>query len=242
MQQDLRSSHPLLDIQILGVNQKGIELSNEAITRERDIPWLQDVDADGNGVSDVWGDLWGITYRDVVILGGDNSRFDTYNVTSNDLSDQGNYQSLRQLLIDAAMETQKPWMNASNPLDVNADGFVQPLDVLLVVNKINQDGSGLLPAPTGTELPGTLFDSSGDNSVSPLDVLQIVNFINAESDVSPEGEASQADVSETKDNLESSSPFNSGYFIGERPNPGDFSDQDDDERAQSIDLVIADFN
>ncbi len=192
LQQDLDSAYPLLDIQILGVNEKGLDFSNGAITEGRDLPWLQDVDEDGNGTSDVWHDSWNVTYRDVVILDGGNVRFGTFNVTSNDLANIDNYEALRELLIDAAMETQKPWMNANNPLDVNNDGFIHPLDVLLVVNKINDEGSGDLPPPTGTELPTTFYDCSGDNLVSPLDVLRIVNFLNSQSDAGGESEASPA--------------------------------------------------
>ena len=225
LQQDLNAAYPLLEIQILGVNQRGIELSNGAITAERDIPWLQDVDEDGNGVSDVWGDLWEVTYRDVVILGGDNSKLDTYNVTSNDLAESTNYDTLREMLIDAAMDTQKPWMNESNPLDVNDDGAVQPLDVLLIVNKLNQDGSGELPAPTGTELPATLYDSSGDNLVSPLDVLQIVNFINSESDQNGEGEMHESDVIDSLAFESSTAPMRSSASVYGLP-PIKFSELD----------------
>ena len=35
-------------------------------------PWLQDVDEDGNRLSDVWREEWQITYRDVVILNAAN--------------------------------------------------------------------------------------------------------------------------------------------------------------------------
>ena len=193
LQQDLGSAHPLLNIQILGVNRDGLELSNEAISDGRDLPWLQDVDEDNNGLSDVWRDSWDVSYRDVVVLDGSNARFGSFNLTSNDLADNENYEELRELLIDAAMDTQKPWTNASNPLDVNNDGFVHPLDVLLVVNKINSEGNVQLAAPTGSELPTILYDCSGDNLISPLDVVQIVNFLNAESDAGAGGEASTAD-------------------------------------------------
>ncbi len=188
MQQELNAAHPLLQIQILGINEKGLELSNSAITDGRDLPWLQDRDDDGNDLSDVWHDLWDITYRDVVVLEGDNSVFGTYNLTINDLATPENYQAMRALLVDAAMETQKPWMNANDPLDVNGDGSVHPLDVLLVINKINEDGNGELPAPSGTTLPSLLFDCNGDNILSPLDVIQIVNYLNSQSMVG-EGES-----------------------------------------------------
>lgn len=162
------------------------------ITENRDLPWLQDRDDDQNGQSDVWFDSWNVEYRDVVILDGDNNRFGTFNVTSSDLAKTENYALLRELMIDAAMATQKPWMNPNNPLDINNDGFVHPLDVLLVVNRINAEGTGDLSPPTGSEWPATFYDCNGDNFISPLDVLQIINFLNASSS-SGEGEAARSE-------------------------------------------------
>ena len=100
LQQDLDSAHPLLNIQLLGINEKGLEFSNGAITANRDLPWLQDVDADEDGRSDAF-HSWDVTLRDVVVLDGENSRFGTFNVDSNDLASSDNYNALRELLIDA---------------------------------------------------------------------------------------------------------------------------------------------
>jgi hypothetical protein len=69
-----------------------------------------------------------------------------------------------------------PWQNARNHFDVNDDDAVVPLDVLIVVNKLNRDGPGELPAIT--EPPEYYYDVSGDNFVSPLDALQIINHLN----------------------------------------------------------------
>ncbi|MGE3776950.1 MAG: hypothetical protein AB7F89_07195, partial [Pirellulaceae bacterium] len=71
MQADLRSSYPLLDIQIIGVNEFGQSSANAQMMSGRSLPWLQDGDANGNQESDIWYDSWSVTYRDVVILGGD---------------------------------------------------------------------------------------------------------------------------------------------------------------------------
>jgi RHS repeat-associated protein len=69
-----------------------------------------------------------------------------------------------------------PWQNARNHFDVNDDDAVVPLDVLIVVNKLNRDGPGALPAIA--EPPEYYYDVSGDNFVSPLDALQIINHLN----------------------------------------------------------------
>jgi len=101
MQNDLDTSYPELDIRILGVNGSGLESGNTFITSGRDIPWLQDVDVDHNGLSDTWVN-WNVTYRDVVILDGDNIRVGVFNLTTHDLRIAQNYEKLRQMFVDAA--------------------------------------------------------------------------------------------------------------------------------------------
>ena len=101
MQDDLDTSFPELDIQILGVNGAGLESGNALITSGRDIPWLQDVDVDHDGSSDVWVD-WSVTYRDVLILDAENVRVGVFNLTTHDLGISQNYDTLRQMFVDAA--------------------------------------------------------------------------------------------------------------------------------------------
>ena len=71
------------------------------------------------------------------------------------------------------------WQNPQGALDVNADGFVSPIDALLLINYLNGDGEPFLPN-TGVA-PPPFLDPSGDELVSPLDVLLVVNFLNANS-------------------------------------------------------------
>lgn len=99
MRNDLALNRPDLAIQILGVNHRGYEAGNGSITSGRDIPWLQDVDADHDGQSDVW-TSWNVDYRDVVILDAANNKLEVFNLTTHDLSQD--YLSLRELLVDAA--------------------------------------------------------------------------------------------------------------------------------------------
>jgi hypothetical protein len=88
-------SHPL-PIALLGVNGIGLEVGNPLATAGRTIPWLQDVAAE-----DVW-TKWAITYRDVVVLDGENRKVGVYNLTVHDLGDAANYAELKQMLVDAA--------------------------------------------------------------------------------------------------------------------------------------------
>lgn len=82
------------------------------------------------------------------------------------------------------------WHNAANPYDVNDDGIVSPLDVLLIVNDINANGARDLRNSNTPSPP--YIDVTGENLVSALDVLQVVNYINSHRSGSSEGEDSQA--------------------------------------------------
>ena len=70
-----------------------------------------------------------------------------------------------------------PYTNQANPLDVNGDGGVSPLDVLQIVNYLNFNGSGALPFPPAVA-PPPFLDVNGDGAVTPLDALMVINFIN----------------------------------------------------------------
>lgn len=81
------------------------------------------------------------------------------------------------------------WQNPSNANDVNADNFVTPLDALLIINEINNNGSRNLnddPPPTPPYI-----DSSGDGFLSALDVLLVVNFLNNNANGEGEDSSSQ---------------------------------------------------
>ncbi|MBL7039484.1 MAG: hypothetical protein ISR77_12695, partial [Pirellulaceae bacterium] len=69
-----------------------------------------------------------------------------------------------------------PWQNAANPHDVNADQLVTPIDALIVINDLNQNGTR--EVPDDNNLTGIYTDVSGDNTVTPLDVLAVINSLN----------------------------------------------------------------
>jgi hypothetical protein len=69
------------------------------------------------------------------------------------------------------------WHNSNSPLDVDADGNINPLDVLQVINYVNVFGAGDVPVGT----PPPYLDVDGDNQISPLDVLIIINYLNQHS-------------------------------------------------------------
>ncbi len=93
-----------------------------------------------------------------------------------------------------------PYTNPTNNLDVNADGSVSPIDVLVLVNYINTNSiSAHLPFPNGGVAGPPYLDVNGDGFVSPIDVLAVINFINRNSNgggsTGGEGEASDMWIS-----------------------------------------------
>ena len=107
MQTELDSENPELNINILGVNEFGHESGNSQIIDGRDLPWLQDIDDNGDGASDTW-DSWDVTFRDVIITDAQNEKVAVYNLTTNDLANTDNFAALKQLLIDSASTTNDP--------------------------------------------------------------------------------------------------------------------------------------
>mgnify|MGYP006274053797 CR=1 FL=1 len=68
------------------------------------------------------------------------------------------------------------WHNVSNPLDVNNDGNVTPVDALMVINDLNSLGSRPL---NNSGSPPPYLDVNNDGSVSPLDGLLVINQLNS---------------------------------------------------------------
>lgn len=91
-----------MEVRILGVNGAGYESGNAAIVARRTIPWLQDTVEDG-----VW-NAWGVNWRDVVILDGDNVPVATFNLSMYDLAIAANYDSLKTLLEEVAEAGKEP--------------------------------------------------------------------------------------------------------------------------------------
>lgn len=75
--------------------------------------------------------------------------------------------------------------NFANQYDVNNDGFVSPIDVLILVNSMNTGSSGFLGGSgsnggaSGESGTGRYYvDVNGDSYLSPLDALLVINFLN----------------------------------------------------------------
>jgi len=78
-----------------------------------------------------------------------------------------------------------PWKNPVLPLDVDDNGNIEPLDVLVLINAIN-NGLDALPNPPAAPLtPPPYYDPDGNGFLQALDVLILVNFLNSQPPVSP---------------------------------------------------------
>jgi hypothetical protein len=90
--------------------------------------------------------------------------------------------------------------NLSNRFDVNDDGFVSPIDVLILVNLVNQGNGGSLSGGgngaggegENSDGGGYYVDVNSDGFLSPLDILWVVNELNKGSGGGGEGESSAA--------------------------------------------------
>ena len=90
--------------------------------------------------------------------------------------------------------TDRVHQNFINPLDVNADSSINPLDVLLLIDRLNQSGSHSL---ANTQLVQNQWvDVNGNQVLDPLDVLQVIDYLNRSTDGSYRGEG-EADSNES---------------------------------------------
>jgi hypothetical protein len=138
--------------------------------------------------------------------------------------------------IDAGLVPASPWKNPDIGTDVNRDGFVAPLDALIVIIDLNAFGSRQLPAPTTT--PTSFVDVNGDGFVTPLDALVVIIRLNSpQSEAGPQSEPieSVAALSQPIYTLPIVSP---DFFYTALPAAQ--PDADGEEEASSLDAFFAD--
>ena len=86
---------------------------------------------------------------------------------------------------------------------MDADGFISPIDVLLIINFLNFRGEPSVSI-VGLPDPPPYRDVNGDYFISPLDVLEVINYINRRSNggsAGGEGEGDGSSVSYVSGNL-----------------------------------------
>src|SRR4051794_36811431 len=63
------------------------------------------------------------------------------------------------------------WQNPNNPPDVDDDGVLAAIDVLLIINRINANKTGSALLTESRALGQPYYDVDGDNSVTASDVI-----------------------------------------------------------------------
>ncbi|MBT4694706.1 MAG: matrixin family metalloprotease [Planctomycetaceae bacterium] len=94
----------------------------------------------------------------------------------NDLSTTADNDTVSETF-DVLITPAFPWHNYDLPLDVNGDNAASPIDVLLIIQEINRNGSYELPTPR-SELVPPFYDVDRDGWITPSDALQIINYLN----------------------------------------------------------------
>jgi uncharacterized delta-60 repeat protein len=92
-----------------------------------------------------------------------------------------------QLMTHALPISTRRIPTGSDPLDVSNDGSLNPIDALLIINRLNAGGLGAIH-----DEPSALCDVNQDGSVTPLDALLVINALNAGA-FGGQGEAPLAD-------------------------------------------------
>ncbi|MCU0960500.1 MAG: dockerin type I domain-containing protein, partial [Pirellulaceae bacterium] len=85
-----------------------------------------------------------------------------------------------------------PHTNPRQPLDVNDDGMISPIDALIPINYLNRNGGHKL---LGAATSAPYLDVNGDGFISAIDALQVINHLNrspAGGEGEGEGEADAA--------------------------------------------------
>lgn len=78
--------------------------------------------------------------------------------------------------------------NLAEPVDVNGDSELTPLDALIVINWLNRNGPAAIssialpPAGQGLSVRTSFFDTNNDGYLSPIDALIVVNRLNSRAD------------------------------------------------------------
>ncbi|MCH5376104.1 MAG: Ig-like domain-containing protein, partial [Planctomycetes bacterium] len=146
---------------------------------------LNDTDAEGDSLTAelVTGPTHGVLQLNadgtfVYSHNGDSATRDTFSYRARDASGALS-QAPVTVVINIVDSPPAEWQNPINRFDVNNDGFVSPIDVLMVINLLNDPNRG-----TGYEFPSPhpvgepLYDVDGDGLATPQDALGAINEVN----------------------------------------------------------------
>jgi VCBS repeat-containing protein len=111
------------------------------------------------------------------------NRVDSFTYRANDGTVDSNVATMT-----ITIDTTRGWYNYKQPLDVDENDGIYPLDVLLIINSLNTDGIRTLPSSRAHPLVKPFYDVNRDGDVSTHDAIAVINWINNPA----EGEAEAA--------------------------------------------------
>jgi VCBS repeat-containing protein len=109
------------------------------------------------------------------------------------IADKDGGQNSRIIGEGAPAHVERPWQNLVHE-DVNNDGIVSPIDVLIIISALHNGGVRPLgELPTGDDSIPSFLDTSGDAVLSSADVLEAIDFLNRTHSNGGEGEHERAE-------------------------------------------------
>lgn len=76
---------------------------------------------------------------------------------------------------EVVVEPGSEWQNVIIPTDVNQDNVISPIDVLILINAMNDDGVRMLDSSVDTAIK---VDVNGDGHLTPSDLIAVINELN----------------------------------------------------------------
>jgi len=87
-------------------------------------------------------------------------------------------QQIVTVVISIVAQPASDWQNPILRWDVNNDGYVSPIDALMLINYINSQPIPPLPLPVPRPVGAPFYDVNGNGYAEAADVLLVVNEIN----------------------------------------------------------------
>ena len=98
----------------------------------------------------------------------------TIDLTITAVDSQGEFASFAEDFVIEILPNDYPGHNLETPFDVDHNGQLQPLDALLIINFLNENG----PSPVGPTTLDFCYDVNGDGFIDVVDALLVINEIN----------------------------------------------------------------
>jgi hypothetical protein len=134
--------------------------------------------------------------------------------------------------------------NALNPLDVNQDTIVSPIDALLVISHLNRYGAGAfsptLAAASGQGVPKFFLDVNVDGLVTASDAKLVIDYLNVKAAAGASSVQAEGEGESDGDTALLVSGSTSSTSISSTASTSTTSSDDQTDYANSVDRVLID--